>query len=526
MTSVAPAGVSTTGERIGSGGEADIFAVPGRPSVAMKRYRRPLPGRTEKLQLMVAHPPELARGSHRPVIAWPTELITEAGEVTGFLMPRVGAGSVPIFRVYNPQSRAQLAPAITWRYLVRVARNVAAIVASVHDAGYVIGDLNESNLLVDPRGLVALVDCDSMQVTDTATGEVHRCNVGRPEFTSPECQGVDFSTTDRTRSSDSFALTILVFQLLMQGVHPYAGIWRGRGDPPDVPTRIKRHRSPYRQQALRRRLRRRIGRGLVPPPMAPPASLLPAPVRRLVKRGLGRAGRRPSAREWLAALESLESSLRPCRRSAHHVSGRRTCPWCGLIDRGFPDPFPGPEGSPAVGPRPPRLPVRAWRVLRRTVTAARARTAADRVPPWVRHGAARGQLAAVAIGAAAAAALMPALAVVALSGLVAWAVVGTPPGRHGADRRPLPTKLRAAGLLAAAIAGGLAGGAGGLAYGGWLSVEASVVTVVSGVATVGAAVEGRRFEGQSLARLWAGALGLAVAWLLVPATWWPLPLGR
>src|SRR5438105_3869599 len=82
------------------------------------------------------------------------------------------------------------------------ARNIAAAVHAVHSRGYVIGDVNESNILVTDTALATLVDTDSFQVRDPGSGVVYRCPVGKPEFTPPELQGASFGEIDRTPEHD------------------------------------------------------------------------------------------------------------------------------------------------------------------------------------------------------------------------------------------------------------------------------------------------------------------------------------
>jgi DNA-binding helix-hairpin-helix protein with protein kinase domain len=404
--------------RVGSGGEAEVFEVAERPGMVCKRYRQPTRERAEKLQVMVASPPSGTTAGGHVSIAWPVELVVDRGDVTGFLMPRIDAKrAIPVFQVYNPATRLQLAPGFTWRYLLRTARNVAAIVDSLHAAGYVVGDLNESNLLVDRRALVSLVDCDSMQVTDPLTGRVHPSPVGKPEFLAPELHGADLSRVERTPASDVFALTVLVCQLLMEGVHPYAGVWKGPADPPQMTTRIRRGWSALAPWSP-----------VKPPPHAVPFGALPADVRRLVRRGLARRpSRRPAAWEWVAVLEEVDAGLRTCRRSPHHVFGggwltgwlgvgvgaglgsRRRCPWCARIDRGLPDPFPGPSGASTLTRRPPPLPKRLVVWMKGVATP---------IVHTTRRAAVVGALP-LAL-ACAAAAIRPEAAVVAVPGVAVW----------------------------------------------------------------------------------------------------------
>lgn len=327
-------------ERLGSGGEADVYRVPGRPDLAEKRWREPTMDKARKLELMLAHPPEGAVADGHVNLAWPVAAVRRAdGAVIGFRMPAVDLGrAVPVFSAYNPHARREELAGTTWRHLVRSARNLSSVVAALHRAGYVVGDLNESNVLVDRRALVTVLDCDSIQVCDPSTGEIHHCGVARPEFLAPELAGRDLSITMRKPAADRFALAVMVFLLLREGVHPYAGVWRGRGEPPDLTARMRGRRFPYLP-----------GSRLAPPPHGLGtgglgvrislmffAAFVLGPVLRFA---------RPSAAAWEKALAGLESRLTTCRRSPTHVRvGRRRCSWCRRVDRGLPDAWPGADG--------------------------------------------------------------------------------------------------------------------------------------------------------------------------------------
>ena len=153
------------GRKLGGGGEAEIFDVSDQPQYAAKVYRNPTPYGEAKLQAMVASPPHdptLHLG--HPSICWPKFLLfNQAGTCVGFLMHRVDVSThVPAFKLYNPQDRQGVSLNITWKYLVRFATNITAALEAIHAQGHVIGDFNESNILVANSALVTLVDCDSM----------------------------------------------------------------------------------------------------------------------------------------------------------------------------------------------------------------------------------------------------------------------------------------------------------------------------------------------------------------------------
>ncbi|HET8549098.1 MAG TPA: Ada metal-binding domain-containing protein [Bryobacteraceae bacterium] len=314
------------GQKLGSGGEAAVFAVLRDPARVAKIYHRANHERVAKLGVMLRNPPDDPTSAQgHTSICWPQHLVVDgSGATVGFVMSRVdSARSIPVFRMYNPVDRVRCAPGFSWHYLVRTAANIASAIDALHSRGYVVGDVNESNILVTNTALVTMVDCDSMQVPNPSGTQCYRCPVGRAEFTPPELNGVDFAAVDRTAAHDNFALGVLLFLLLMEGVHPYSGVWNGAGDSPVLEDRIRLGLSPYVP-----------GTGVGPMPVAPPIDVLPESVRDLVTRcfGAGHANphQRPGAHEWLRRLRSLEANLNTCGAMGNHVysSHLGACPWC------------------------------------------------------------------------------------------------------------------------------------------------------------------------------------------------------
>jgi hypothetical protein len=157
--------------------------------------------------------------------------------------------AVPLLEVFNPRRRAEVLPQFDRRYLLRTAHNLAAALAALHRSGYVAGDLNESNVLVTPAALVTLIDTDSFQVREERGGKqiIHPCPVGKPEYTPPELQGKPLDEIIRQPDHDAFGLAVLIFQLLMEGSHPFRAQWLASGDPPPLETRIANGAYPYVQ---------------------------------------------------------------------------------------------------------------------------------------------------------------------------------------------------------------------------------------------------------------------------------------
>jgi DNA-binding helix-hairpin-helix protein with protein kinase domain len=337
--------IALEGPLLGRGGEASIYAVPGRTDLAAKIYHNPTEEQAGKLAAMLAAPPVAPprRGQH-VAIAWPIGRLLEPGDeqrVIGYLMPRVEDAHL-IWEVYNPGVRRSLYPHFHQGSLLRAARNLAAVVRTLHECGYVVGDLNESNVLVDAQGLVTLVDVDSFQVP--GRDRLHRCRVGRPEYTPPEWQGAAFAEIDRSPEDDAFALAVLIFQLLMQGVHPFAGTSTA-GEPDSLAARIAAGHWPYAWG--------RVG-PIQPSPHAPPWFALPPSVQELVRRCFEDAHAepelRPSAGQWQHALEEAEHEMTTCPTSPRHVypRGLDSCPWCAWSRPHGRDPFSAPAAAPAT----------------------------------------------------------------------------------------------------------------------------------------------------------------------------------
>ncbi len=359
---------------LGTGGEARIYSLPNEPDLVAKIYHQPDESYVHKLAAMLANPPkDPAKAQNHTSIVWPTELLRSLdakNRVCGFLMERVHRMRC-VIDVYHPGTRRRQAPLFNYSYLHRTARNLAAAVGALHAGGYVIGDVNESNVLVSETALVTLVDTDSFQVRDPHTGVAYRCPVGKAEFTPPELQGKVFAELDRQPEHDLFGLAVLLFQLLMEGTHPFAGVYTGAGEPPPIEARILAGHFPYG-----------AGKGAPyrPMPAAPPLGLLTPQLRQLFIRcfieGFRQPQARPSAHAWQEALKESEAALRPCAANSQHLYGQHLaeCPWCKRTRQlGGRDPFPSLVAI-KQGQHLQRLPRKARRVIYPTFATQRALT--------------------------------------------------------------------------------------------------------------------------------------------------------
>ena len=340
---------------LGSGGEGSIYELDDHSDLVAKIYRRPKEAIGTKLTLMMDNPPEIeTRGGHVS-IAWPLDTLhssrpANSENTVGFLMRKVSSME-PVNQCYTPGVRRRKFPHFTYKHLCAVAINIAIAVSAVHRRNYVIGDINETNFLVDKNGLVTLIDTDSFQVIDQVDGTIYRSPVGKPEFTPPELQGHRFDAVNRDQLHDRFGLGVIIYQLLMEGAHPFAGMYLGEGETPSIEDNISRgHFVHSKSRSV----------PLVTGPGYMKWHTLESTIANLFRLCLDSGHDNPIVRptvfQWEETITRAAGteSLATCATNPQHLYFRhnQSCPWCERRDllRGR-DPYPlvpGPTPPPFV----------------------------------------------------------------------------------------------------------------------------------------------------------------------------------
>jgi DNA-binding helix-hairpin-helix protein with protein kinase domain len=311
------------GRELGRGGEGAVYPVQSAPDLVAKIYLKPPTAlKGEKLRSMARRvSPALLR-----VAAWPVDVLAdEAGNVRGFLMPKVSSRE-DVHELYSPKSRRRAFPSVDFRFVVRVAANISRAFAQVHSIGHVVGDVNHGNALVGRDGTVVLIDCDSFQIRDGARH--FTCDVGVPLFTAPELSGQPFRGLKRSANHDAFGLAVLLFHLLFLGRHPFAGKYSA-GEMP-IERAIAESRFVYGRHAAKF--------GMTPPPGTLELGVFGERIAELFERAFAAPSeaQRPTASQWVEALQALESELVECAETRTHFyrrggpGGGAGCSWCGV----------------------------------------------------------------------------------------------------------------------------------------------------------------------------------------------------
>ncbi|MFH9369014.1 hypothetical protein ACH4K8_25425 [Streptomyces anulatus] len=340
-------------ERIGAGSEGMVYAVGHGGSLVAKLVPDPADPvafrrRVERLVRQRREPRAVRLLAGTPQrVAWPLAAVRvlRVG-IEGYLMPDLRRDFLPFTALLTPAGRRDAVPGATWTTGLAAAGALARLLADLHAEGYVVGDLNPDNLWADAQGRVGMADVDSWQFTDgrdTFPGRMRTSGYTAPERMSPgpgpgppAGEGVTGTGPGERRtpvapavppdeSTDVFALAVLVHQLLMGGLHPFAG------HPADGAY------LSLDDNVLHGRCRLLDRTSVVLPRSAPPADLLPRALDTLLRAAFD-GGPRPPAAVWaeeLAAARAPDRITVCAERTTHvHTVERPWCPWCDQARRG------------------------------------------------------------------------------------------------------------------------------------------------------------------------------------------------
>ncbi len=313
------------GRLLGEGAAGKIHSIAEMPGSAAKIYHSEAECRRyeAKVDRMLANPPELAAAVHEgkryPQIAWPeAKLYDKAGRFIGFVMPEIDfRRSTSLVNLLQKSSRRVEKLSDYYGYRVLVARNLASVFAELHRAGHHMIDMKPANLRFYPSvSWMAVVDTDGFSIG--GDGRIPAEQVS-DEYIAPESWKT--APAELGEEQDLFALAVIIFQLLDNGVHPFAGKpSEGAGaQPADLQTRILKGLYAY---------------GASPPDdVVPSAASIHKSFRRATRTLFDRAflggAKRPAAAEWRDHLDALIAQLVPCTSKPNeHAHFGLGCGFC------------------------------------------------------------------------------------------------------------------------------------------------------------------------------------------------------
>ncbi len=321
----------TLGKLLNKGGAAGkIYEIVGQPAKVAKIFHERQKSNTNRLKLeaMVMNNPNIpsvkAGGVEYVQIAWPEAAMEDdEGYCVGYMMPFINtAEAVSLDHLMQGAVRTKLQLSDKYEYRVMAAYNVALMVASLHKYGHYIIDLKPSNVSIYKKTMtVAMFDCDGFSIQ----GEQARFPA---EFVSEEYiypEGMSEACEDMGEEQDKFALAVIIFKLLNNGIHPFSGMVKKSGDSTlSIQERIEQYHYAYGMW----------GDSYQAPHPYSIHEFLPQSTMKLFDRAFVKGQKRPTAAEWQTELDFLLKSLKHCKKNPNHAYfTNKGCGLCVAEDR-------------------------------------------------------------------------------------------------------------------------------------------------------------------------------------------------
>lgn len=315
----------TLGTLINKGGASGkIYLIENMPEHVAKIFHNTEKSASnrQKLQAMLLNKPDFLSTSVNDrnfiQIAWPEALLDdERGYCVGYIMPLIDMKqAVSLDHLMQKAVRQKLGLTENYAHRVFAAYNVALMINALHKCEHYVIDLKPSNIYVYKENmLVAIVDCDGFSIKGENTR--YPAEFVSEEYIYPE--GMSLSCAEMGEEQDLFALAVVIFRLLNNGIHPFSG-------------------TPKDKNAAMLTIQERITDYHYAYGLWPDSYQYPHPYSihqyfnketlELFERAFCKDCKRPTAFEWQEHLWKLIHSLKKCLNNPNHAY--YTSKGCGL----------------------------------------------------------------------------------------------------------------------------------------------------------------------------------------------------
>lgn len=235
------------------GGEAKVYKVksPLYPTLlCAKIYTDTDPSALHSKMLKIKHmidhnPYQNAPVAVKESVAWPVEILLNQQNVfAGFLMPLI-ENSVSAVNILNRSLSQEffqldITDKKSYNNYLKIAYSIAKAVSQLHSYGdYVMVDFKLDNIRLKRKGEIALVDLDSIQITEKGKVLFHS-PVATDDYRPPEGFIKNIVTASNTidPSWDFHSMAVAFFYLFLQ-IHPFGVTHKTDGDLTNIAALIK-----------------------------------------------------------------------------------------------------------------------------------------------------------------------------------------------------------------------------------------------------------------------------------------------
>lgn len=228
--------VTLSSKPFAGGGEGNLYVIVSPKS--LRKYVAKLyhphklsKTREDKINYLSEYAPlgtEENSEGHNSVV-WVKDALYDRNKFIGFIMPYTEGEKLEILctpkipkkhrRTWGRFEFGTSSKAVDLR--LKLCFNICAAIHQVHSMErYVLVDMKPDNIVIQPNGLVSIVDTDSVEVVEE-NKSLFDAPVATPEYTPPEhYQELNYDPTER-EEWDRFGLGVILYKLMF-GIHPFA----------------------------------------------------------------------------------------------------------------------------------------------------------------------------------------------------------------------------------------------------------------------------------------------------------------
>lgn len=235
------------------GGEAKVYKVKSpvySTPLCAKIYTNTDPSALYSKQLKIKHmidhnPYQNAPVAVKESAAWPVEILLNQQNVfAGFLMPLI-ENSVSAVNILNRSLSQEffqfdITDKKSYNNYLKIAYSIAKAVSQLHSYGdYVMVDFKLDNIRLKRKGEIALVDLDSIQISEKGKVLFHS-PVATDDYRPPEGFIKNIVTASNTidPSWDFHSMAVAFFYLFLQ-IHPFGAIHKTNPDLTNISALLK-----------------------------------------------------------------------------------------------------------------------------------------------------------------------------------------------------------------------------------------------------------------------------------------------
>lgn len=235
---------------LASGGEGVVYTFPHDEKYLIKIYKKNAHSSAEKRTHFIEQMRTMINEDKyricrkKTFLAWPQMPVYDANhQLIGFVMNKCSGKSLGSLK--SPALIGRIFPHWDRLDLAKVALDFVRKVSFLAENGVYVNDFNPENFLVDEAHNVSFIDCASFQV-QTPSGQYHTTGTFFASHIAPELvlhpQNLLYP---RNIHHVEFGTAIVVFNILMYGLHPYSYYdFNRKSGCADPDTNLKKGRCP------------------------------------------------------------------------------------------------------------------------------------------------------------------------------------------------------------------------------------------------------------------------------------------